>query len=153
MLKTVTLILAIPLTLGILFARRFPKLTKKISGPIRIISFLILLGIIALAFYNNFALFLEYWKYVFFIVLLHNSIALATGFFFSKSLKNKPEDIRSITIETGIQNSGLGLIIVFNFFDGHGGMAIITAWWGIWHIISGFIISKIFSLRLAYTHN
>jgi len=113
-------------------------------------SFLILLAIIALAFKNNFSLFLEYYDYVIYIVLLHNALALATGYFFSRGLKNSPADVRSITIETGIQNSGLGLIIIFNFFDGHGGMAIITAWWGIWHIISGFIISKIFSFRMAY---
>ena len=34
------------------------------------------------------------------------------------------------SIECGIQNSGLGLILIFNFFDGLGGMAIVAAWWG-----------------------
>ena len=40
-------------------------------------------------------------------------------------------------IETGIHNSGLGLILIFSFFNGLGGMALITAWWGIWHLIAG----------------
>jgi BASS family bile acid:Na+ symporter len=43
----------------------------------------------------------------------------------------------------GIQNSGLGLILIFNLFDGLGGMAIITAWWGIWHIVSGLALSAV----------
>jgi BASS family bile acid:Na+ symporter len=36
---------------------------------------------------------------------------------------------------------------VFNFFGGLGGMAIIVAWWGIWHIIAGLITAFIFSRR------
>jgi BASS family bile acid:Na+ symporter len=41
----------------------------------------------------------------------------------------------------------LGLVLVFNFFGGLGGMAIITAWWGIWHIIAGLVAALIFSRR------
>jgi BASS family bile acid:Na+ symporter len=47
----------------------------------------------------------------------------------------------------GIQNSGLGLILIFNLFDGLGGMAIITAWWGIWHIVSGLTLAMFWSKR------
>ena len=57
----------------------------------------------------------------------------------------KDADTRAVSIEVGIQNSGLGLVLVFNFFEGLGGMAIITAWWGIWHIIAGLIAAFIFS--------
>jgi BASS family bile acid:Na+ symporter len=61
-------------------------------------------------------------------------------------LKLSIEDRKSITVETGIQNSGLGLLLIFNFFDGLGGMALIAAWWGIWHIIMGFIIGWYWSI-------
>jgi BASS family bile acid:Na+ symporter len=149
MFKTVLLILAVPLALGIWFAGKFPGITKRISGPIKNLSFLILMGIIVIAFYNNLNLFLEYYQYIILVVLAHNAMAFGIGYFFSRSLKNTPADVRSITIETGIQNSGLGLIIIFNFFDGHGGMAIVTAWWGIWHIISGFAMARFFSYRLS----
>jgi BASS family bile acid:Na+ symporter len=56
-------------------------------------------------------------------------------------------DNRAVSIEVGIQNSGLGLVLVFNFFDGLGGMAILVAWWGIWHIIAGLVAAFIFSRR------
>jgi len=36
---------------------------------------------------------------------------------------------------------------VFNFFDGLGGMAILVAWWGIWHIIAGLTTAVFFSRR------
>jgi BASS family bile acid:Na+ symporter len=51
--------------------------------------------------------------------------------------------VKTIAIETGIQNSGLGLVLIFSFFSGLGGMALITAWWGIWHLISGIILASI----------
>ena len=60
-------------------------------------------------------------------------------------LGNKAQDNRTISIETGIQNSGLGLVIIFSIFDGNGGMALITAWWGIWHIIAGIAIALVYS--------
>ncbi|MCB0621653.1 MAG: hypothetical protein KDC41_23770, partial [Saprospiraceae bacterium] len=56
---------------------------------------------------------------------------------------------RAVSIETGIQNSGLGLILVFNFFDGLGGMALILAWWGVWHLISGFALASWWRRRPA----
>jgi BASS family bile acid:Na+ symporter len=148
--QTVVMILAIPLMLGIWFSIKFPKITKSIIKPIRWISMVILLAIIGLAFYNNLDLFLEYFHYLFFIVLFHNLAALLTGYFFSQSMKNKSEDVRSITIETGIQNSALGLIIIFTFFGGEGSMAIIAAWWGIWHIISGFAVARFFAWRHSF---
>ena len=41
------------------------------------------------------------------------------------------------------------MILVFNFFDGLGGMAIVAGWWGIWHIISGLAMAFIFSRQAA----
>ena len=60
-------------------------------------------------------------------------------------------DRRTLTIETGIQNSGLGLALllgtsIFSGLPPHGGMLVITAWWGVWHIVSGLTVSSIFLL-------
>ena len=79
-----------------------------------------------------------YLKYVFFIVLIHNFLAFFQGYIFAKMNGLSVKDARTISIETGIQNSGLGLIIIFAFFNGLGGMALVAAWWGVWHLIAGF---------------
>jgi len=144
-MKTVFFLLVIPLISGIIFSAKLPVLTKKISRPIKILSFLMLIGIIMFAFLANLDKFLEYYHYIIGIVFIHNLIALGSGYGFSRLMGNKEQDNRTISIETGIQNSGLGLVIIFSIFDGNGGMALITAWWGIWHIISGIIISLIYS--------
>ncbi|MBU2431128.1 MAG: bile acid:sodium symporter family protein, partial [Proteobacteria bacterium] len=68
--------------------------------------------------------------------------------YWSAKLGRLPErDCRAVSIEVGIQNSALGLVLVFNFFDGLGGMAILVAWWGTWHIIAGLITAFIFTRR------
>ena len=71
------------------------------------------------------------------MVVAHNFIAIATGYFTAKSFKLSTQNQRTLAIETGIQNSGLGLLLIFTFFKGMGGMALVAAAWGIWHIISG----------------
>jgi len=152
MFETIFILLGIPLVLGLLFARFFPKITSKIIKPFRIFSFVAFLGFVVAAFSSNFDHFLNYIPPVFIIVLIHNLLALFTGFSIGKVFKRPAADIRTLTIETGIQNSGLGLILIFNpkIFPPElelGGMAFIAAWWGIWHILSGLIISTIWGRK------
>ena len=143
MAKTLVLILLIPLLLGIWFRRKFPSLTIRIEKYLRILSFLILAAFIAFALADNIEVFTEYIHYIVYLVLLHNGLALLTGFLTSKIARLNSKDVKTITIETGIQNSGLGLLIIFTFFKGMGPMALITAWWGIWHLISGIAVAII----------
>ncbi|MBP9136451.1 MAG: hypothetical protein KBF31_05535, partial [Chitinophagales bacterium] len=56
-------------------------------------------------------------------------------------------DQKTMAFEVGIQNTGLGLILIFNFFNGLGGMAMIAAFWGVWHMVSGFGLSYYFSKK------
>jgi BASS family bile acid:Na+ symporter len=95
----------------------------------------------------NWQYFINYVGFVFFGVLVHNALALNLGYWSGRLARLNEADSRAVSIEVGIQNSGLGLVLVFNFFDGLGGMAIITAWWGIWHIIAGLVAAFIFSRR------
>jgi len=79
-------------------------------------------------------------------------LALATGYGIASVFKLGDANRRTITIETGIQNSGLGLVLLFNpkIFPPElmlGGMLFVTAWWGIWHIISGLGISFYWSRK------
>lgn len=147
MLKTVLILLVAPLILGLGFRRRFPLITRRIDKPIKIVSMLVLLGFIAVGLLKNLNAFLEHIHLVFLLVLLHNGLALLSGYLAGTSFKLQDKLTRTITIETGIQNSGLGLIIIFNFFDGNGAMAMIAAWWGIWHIVSGLGLSYFFRFR------
>ncbi len=149
MIETMVILLGIPLVIGMLFSKYFPVITKKIFKPIKIMSLFIFGAYVVLALANNFEYFLKYVHLIFLIVLIHNGLALGTGYAIGRIFKLKRRDVRTITIETGIQNSGLALVLIFNpkLFDGIGGMAFVAALWGIWHIISGLTISSIWSFR------
>lgn len=146
MFQTVVILLGIPVALGILFSRKFPRITEKIKKPIRTFSLLLFAAFVVMAFKNNYEYFIKFIEWIFLIVLLHNSMALFTGYWFSRAFGLSRIDSRTVSIETGIQNSGLGLVLLFNpaIFPPElnmGGMAFIAAWWGIWHILSGLGIA------------
>lgn len=141
MFRTVLIIIAIPVVLGLFVVHYFPKIAKKMLKPFKIGSLVIFAGFVVIAFANNFTIFIDNIWLIISIVFIHNLVAFFSGYSIASigrlSLKNK----KSITIETGIQNSGLGLLLIFKFFDGLGGMSIIAAWWGIWHIVSGLVLA------------
>ena len=147
--EQILLLLGLPVVLGLLFARYFPNATKKIIKPSQVLSVLLFVGMVIVSFVQNFQIFIDNIFYVFFIVLLHNASALMTGYSVAKMAKLSKYNVRTLTIETGIQNSGLGLVLLFNhaifppeIWHGHyGGMLFITAWWGIWHIVSGLCVA------------
>lgn len=152
MLEQILLLLGLPIILGLIFAKYFPNATKKITKPAQVISILLFIGMVIVSFSQNFQIIVDNIFYIFFIVLLHNACALATGYYGGRLAHLPIKDCRSLTVEIGIQNSGLGLILLFNpaifppeIWGGHyGGMMIVTAWWGIWHIISGLTIAYLF---------
>jgi BASS family bile acid:Na+ symporter len=144
---TVFVILGIPLCIGLLISRSFPALAATVRKPFKIFSLVFFIGIVAAALGINWQNFLNYVGLVFIGVLIHNALALNLGYWSGRLCGLREPDNRAVSIEVGIQNSGLGLVLVFNFFDGLGGMAILVAWWGIWHIIAGLVAAFVFSRR------
>ena len=142
---TVFIILGVPLCIGLLISRLFPALAAKVRKPFKVFSLVFFIGIVAAALAVNWQNFLHYVGLVFIGVLIHNALALNLGYWTGRLCGLPETDNRAVSIEVGIQNSGLGLVLVFNFFNGLGGMAILVAWWGIWHIIAGLAAAFIFS--------
>ena len=142
MLEVIVLLLGLPLVAGMWVARRYPGFAQRIRKPMKILSLLVLVGFIVGALAANFRHFLDYIQFVLLVVFIHNLLALASGYGLAAALRLPERDRRAITFEMGIQNSGLGLILIFNFFNGLGGMAIVTAWWGIWHIVAGMALAS-----------
>lgn len=141
------MILGIPLIIGISVARAFPNLVTRVRKGFKIFSLVFFILIVVGALAANWQYFMKYVGFVFFAVLIHNALALNLGYWAARLFSLPPADVRAVSIEVGIQNSGLGLVLVFTFFAGLGGMAIVTAWWGIWHIIAGLITAFIFSRK------
>lgn len=149
MFGQVLILLGIPIVLGMLFAKYYPKATEKIMKPFQVLSIVVFFGMVIIAFAQNFQIFIDNIIYIFFIVLIHNACALGLGYGGGALFKRPAIDRRSLTIEVGIQNSGLGLVLLFNpvifppeiWHHQYGGMLLVTAWWGVWHIVSGLTVA------------
>jgi len=147
LLVTILLILGIPLVAGMTVAARYPKLTVRLRRPMKIFSLAAFGLFIVGALTANFQHFLDHVGAVALAVFLHNAFAILLGYWTARGMRSPAYDARAIGIEVGIQNSALGLILIFSFFNGLGGMAIVAAWWGVWHLISGLAISTWWSRR------
>lgn len=152
MLFTLCILLIIPLIVGMACAHFFPAFAKKITRPFKAFSIVAFVVILAIALANNLHNFLHHLDYIFIVVLVHNALAILSGFAISHVFSLNAADQRTIAIETGIQNSGLGLGLLFNpkiFPMGvvTGGMLFVVAWWGIWHIVSGFFVVLMYRRR------
>jgi BASS family bile acid:Na+ symporter len=147
LVKLVTLILGIPLVIGMFMRYKRPKLSIWLSKILKPLSILVFIGIVVIAFANNLDVFNDYIDHVLLIGIGHNALALLLGFSVAKLFALSKNNQRTLAIETGIQNSGLGLLLIFTFFDGLGGMAILAAFWGIWHIVSGLLLASYWSSK------
>lgn len=141
MFFTVFLLIGIPLILGILVQKKFPDFASRSKLIFNKLSMILLLLFIIAAFASNAKVLLANIHLVFGFVVLHNIVALGGGWSIAKIFKLPEADVRAITIESGIHNSGLGLFLIFQFFDGMGSMALVVACWGVWHLISGWTLA------------
>lgn len=146
-LWTVLLLLVLPMLLGMLLNARRPDWAMALRKPLQILSMLIFVGFIGAALAANWGFFLGYVGHVAVLVVLHNGLALGAGYVLATLARLGDADRRAITIETGIQNSGLGLILIFAFFGGLGGMTVAAAFWGIWHAVSGLALASLWARR------
>lgn len=147
-LQTVMIILILPSVLGVITNIFIPKVSNKLRKPFKNLSMIFFVVFLGGALANNFANFKAHIGSVFFFVAMGNLTALLFGFSVARFFKLGVENAKAVAFETGIQNAGFGLVLIFNFFGGLGGMAIVAGWYGIWHMITGLSLAVIWSRGL-----
>lgn len=145
--EIVFLIIALPVTAGLVCHHFFPAFTQKIKRTVKLISLFLFTGFVAVVLLANIEAFSTSFNEIFLYVFLHNAMGYAIGFGVASLFLSGLAEKKTISIETGIQNSALALVLIFTFFEGNINMAVIAAWWGVWHGISGSLFA-LFYLRL-----
>ncbi len=130
-------LIVLPLLLGMYLNEKSPVFVSKIRPWVQRLSLLIFFSILVIALFGNSDNLLNYLGFVFLLVAVHNAVALANGYWLGRVFRLPELDCRTLTFESGVHNTALGLILIFKFFGGLGGMALIAAWWGIWDLVTG----------------
>ncbi len=146
LIQTAT-VLGLPLLLGILCNVRFPNIAAVIRKPLVVFSSALLLLIVIGGAIQYWQTFLSIGTGLLVIVVLHNSAAFLLGNTIARLARLGSADRRALSFEVGIQNAGLGIVILLTQLGGLGGAFIVAGLWGTWHIIAGLVLVALFRLN------
>lgn len=144
MAGAVLILLLLPISIGMLVNAYLPRLAARLRTPLKYGSLGVFAFFILAALAANWTFFIHYVGAIAGLVLLQNAIGFFGGYAMGWLGRVPEGDRRAIAIEAGMQNTGLGLVLIFSFFGGLGGMAIIAAWWGVWHLVGGLALAETF---------
>lgn len=141
----ILVLMLIPLSLGIFISNNYPHTAGRLKKFMKFFSLGFFAAFVIFAIIINYKYLIDYVGMLAVSVVFLNLMAFGMGYGVAFLTGLREEDRRAVSIEVGIQNAGLGLILIFNFFDGLGGMAMVAAFWGIWHIVAGMSLSAVWS--------
>lgn len=141
------IILALPLLLGMSIAHFRPEIAARLQKPLAVIAGLALTVIIIGAVIKYAPMIAALGLGIIALVMVHNGLAFLLGFLAGVVSKANIRQRRALTFEVGIQNAGLGIVILLTELGGLGGAAAIAGLWGTWHIIGGLILVGIFRFK------
>lgn len=144
------MMLAIPMSIGMVVAYRVPKLAQALTKPLANFSLFALFAFIVLGLLKERSNLTLALLPTLALVIAHNASGLLLGWITSKVFGVSTPDRRAIMIEGGMQNSGLALGIIALQFDNDFGMVTVAGLWGIWHIVSGLACAFTWRRQDAY---
>lgn len=144
MIRTVFLLLVLPISLAIGLRHFFPELIERFKRPVQMAGGILFGLFVAAAVASNWQVLSAGAGRLFGYVVAHNASAFGVGVALAAMFRLKRAEMATVSIETGIQNSGLGLVLALDFFPGQMEMALIAAMWGVWHLIAGTVVAGVF---------
>ena len=145
----IALVIGLPFVAGVTINRLWPRAAHRAHKVVGPISFVLLLLIIVLAFIGNWDIFTNYITLVLLAVFIQHLMALALGYGVARGTGLPSRSRKAMTFEVSVRNTGLGLVLVFAYFGGLGGMALVAAWWGLYDILAGLVVAALWKRRTA----
>jgi len=138
-------IVIIPIVLGFVINKFFGKFTQKVITILPMVSVIGICMIVASVVSHNAAKILSTGLIVFAVVILHNILGYACGFGLGKILKFNTPKTKAISVEIGMQNSGLATSLANSSFSSLAMATVPGAIFSVWHNISGAILANVFN--------
>ena len=145
MFLSILWVVILPIVLGLTVKRLWPRITERATGYLPALSSLAICLIVLIVIAANAHKLLSGGLIIVLVVILHNVCGLGTGYLIGRLLKLSPAKRRAISVEVGMQNSGLASSLATLHFAAYPMATIPGAIFSVWHNISGAIVARIFS--------
>lgn len=144
---SVVKIVIIPIVLGLIAQTLFRKQVAQSVKALPLVSVVAIVAIVAAVVSANQQKIMETGLLILLVVILHNSLGLLLGFLLARMLKLDFADQKAISIEVGMQNSGLGASLAAAHFSPLA--AVPSAIFSVWHNISGPMLATWWGKKAA----
>jgi len=137
-------VVIVPIAFGFVINKFFGKYTQRVTNILPMISVIAITLIVASVVSHNSDKILATGAIVFVVVILHNLCGYALGYLLGVILKLPIEKKKALSIEIGMQNSGLATSLAKTAFPNLAMATVPGAIFSVWHNISGAILANIF---------
>ena len=144
MLQSIVYVVIAPIIVGLLCQRFLPKLTKSVVPYLPAFSSIVIALTVGVVVSHNADRLLMGGLIVIFVVMMHNLLGLSTGLLIGKLLHIPKPKCVALSIEVGMQNSGLASSLAVLHFAAYPLAAIPGAIFSVWHNISGALAAKLY---------
>ena len=147
MLQSILWVVILPIVLGLLVKRLLPKATEQATAYLPAVSTIAICLIVMIVIAANAHKLLAGGWIVILVVMLHNILGLTVGYLIGLMLKMTPAKRRAISVEVGMQNSGLASSLATLHFAAFPMATVPGAIFSVWHNISGAVVARFFARR------
>ena len=148
MLLSILWVVILPIALGLIANRLWPRLTEQASAYLPALSSLTICFIVLIIISANAAKLMAGGLTIILVVMLHNLFGLLLGYGVGRMLGMNSVKRRAVSIEVGMQNSGLASGLATIHFAAYPMATIPGAVFSVWHNLSGAIVARAYA-RLA----
>ncbi|MCC8057363.1 bile acid:sodium symporter family protein [Cloacibacillus sp.] len=145
MFMSIVKVVILPIAAGFVINKFFSSTTQKAVKVLPLVSVTAIVMIVAAVVSANSAKIMTTGVLVFSVVILHNILGYALGYVIAAFLKVPLAKKKAISIEVGMQNSGLATSLAATSFPSLALATVPGAVFSVWHNISGAILANIYS--------
>ena len=147
MLQSIVYVVIAPIIVGFLIQHFLPTFTRKAVVYLPAFSSVVIAFVVCIVVGHNASRLMTGGMIVVVVVMLHNLSGLAMGYSLGRLLGLSHDKRTAISIEVGMQNSGLASSLATLHFAAFPMATIPGAIFSVWHNISGALIAKIYSMH------
>ena len=153
MLQSIVYVVIAPIIVGLLCQHFLPQLTKAVTPYLPAFSSLVIALVVGIIVSHNADRLLVGGLMVILVVMAHNLLGLSVGYLIGRLLRPQRPKRVALSIEVGMQNSGLASSLAVLHFAAYPLATIPGAVFSVWHNISGALAAKLYQLQIKKNHS